>query len=269
MAGASRQVVAGDSLLVFPKTWRWRLAVQRAGVADRDERMSSEVRRPASLHLLLALTSSMSLRWSLCPQSTLGHQGNLSSCQLDDPQLPTEILTYGHPKLDGWHPGRPRRDGAGAGGEGRGSEQGVRQLGRRPVLPDLECVQKQGAGVSLCGALEWLIEDEMRAHGAPQVEIGGKGGRAGSGRCPPPRRLAARGRRGGGNAPPRSGPLAVACAGGRCPAPSCCPLPTGARHSRALVRTVGPAVWRLRPSTGTGGSGGRLEGSGKAQSCGL
>ena len=48
-----------------------------------------------------------------------------------------------------------------------------------------------------------------------------------------------------------------------------CPLPTGARHSRALVRTVGPAVWRLRPSTGTGGSGGRLEGSGKAQSCGL
>ena len=48
-----------------------------------------------------------------------------------------------------------------------------------------------------------------------------------------------------------------------------CPLPTGARHSRALVRTVGPAVWRLRPSAGTGGSGGRLEGSGKAQSCGL
>ena len=61
--------------------------------------MSSEVRQPASLHLLLALTSSMSLRWSLCPQPTLGHQGNLSSCQLDDPQLPTEILTYGHPNL--------------------------------------------------------------------------------------------------------------------------------------------------------------------------
>ena len=86
--------------------------------------MSSEVRRPTSSHLLLALTWSMSLRWSLCSQPTLGHQGNLSSCQLDDPQLPTEILTYGHPKLDGWHPGRPRRDGAGAGGEGRGSEQG-------------------------------------------------------------------------------------------------------------------------------------------------
>ena len=125
MAGASRQVIAGDSLLVCPKTWRRRLAVQRAGVADRDEMMSSEVRWPASLHLLLALTSSMSLRWSLCPQPTLGHQGNLSSCQLDDPQLPTEILTYGHPKLDGWHPGRRRRDGAGAGAEGRGSEQGA------------------------------------------------------------------------------------------------------------------------------------------------
>ena len=67
----------------------------------------------------------MSLRWSLCQQPTLGHQGNLSSCQLDDPQLPTEILTYGHPKLDGWHPGRRRRDGAGAGAEGRGSEQGA------------------------------------------------------------------------------------------------------------------------------------------------
>ena len=53
MAGASRQVVAGDSLLVCPKTWRQRLAVQRAGVADRDEMMSSEVRRPASSHLLL------------------------------------------------------------------------------------------------------------------------------------------------------------------------------------------------------------------------
>ena len=104
---------------------------------------------------------------------------------------------------------------------------------------------------------------------APQVEIGGKGGRAGGGRCPPPRRLAARGRRGGGNAPPRSGPLAVACAGGRCPAPSCCPLPTGARHSRALVRPVGPAVWRLRPSAGTNGCGGRLEGRERARSLAL
>ena len=53
MAGASRQVVAGDSLLVCPKTWRRRLAVQRVGVADQDEMMSSEVRWPASSHLLL------------------------------------------------------------------------------------------------------------------------------------------------------------------------------------------------------------------------
>ena len=95
MDGASRQVVAGDSLLVCPKTWRQRLAVQRAGVADRDEMMSSEVRRPTSLHLLLALTSSMSLRWSLCPQPTLGHQGNLSSCQLDDPQPLCDTLGSG------------------------------------------------------------------------------------------------------------------------------------------------------------------------------
>ena len=81
-------MVAGDSLLVFPKTWRRRLAVQRVGVADRDAMMSSEVRRPASSHLLLALTSGMSLRWSSCPQPTLGHLGNLSSYLLDDLRLP-------------------------------------------------------------------------------------------------------------------------------------------------------------------------------------
>ena len=190
MAGASRPVVAGDSLLVFPKTWRWRLAVRGAGVADRDERMSSEVRRPASSHLLLALTWSMSLRWSLCSQPTLGHQGNLSSCQLDYPQLPTEILTYGHPKLDGWHPGRPRRDGAGAGGVVRPLLHAVARLLRPTQVDDVRC-------------------------------------------------------------------------------PLLPPLPTGARHSRALVCTVGPAAWRLRPSAGTGGCGGRLEGAGRAQSCGL
>ena len=127
MAGASRQVIAGDSLLVCPKTWRRRLAVQRAGVADReDERMSSSA----------------------------------------------------------------------------------------------------------------------------QVEIaGGKGGRAGSGRCPPPRRLAARGRRGGGTAPPRCRAPAAACAGGRCPAPSSAPTAdrrpalTGPRvHSWA--RGVAPSTFR-------------------------
>ena len=40
------------------------------------------------------------------------------------------------------------------------------------------------------------------------------------------------------------------------------PLPTSARHSRALVCTGGPAAWRLRPSAGTAASGGRLEGAG-------
>ena len=88
MAGASRQVVAGDSLLVFPKTWRRRLAVQRAGVVDRDAMMSSEVRRPTSSHLLLILTWSMSLRWAHCLQPTLGRLGNLPSYPLDDLQLP-------------------------------------------------------------------------------------------------------------------------------------------------------------------------------------
>ena len=227
------------------------------------------MRRPASLHLLLALTSSMSLRWSLCPQSTLGHQGNLSSCQLDDPQLPTEILTYGHPKLDGWHPGRRRLDGAGPAQKAEAASRGLRQLRRRPVLLAPERFQKQGGGVSLCGALEWLIEDEMRAHGAPQVEIGGQGGRAGSGRCPPSRRLATRGQG-------VVGPLLHAVARLLRPTqvddvqcPLLPPLPTSARHSRALVCTVGPAAWRLRPSAGTGGCGGRLEGAGRAQSCGL
>ena len=175
MAGASRQVVAGDSLLFFPKTWRWRLAVQRAGVADRDERMSSEVRRPASSHLLLALTWSMSLRWSLCSQPTLGHQGNLSSCQLDDPQLPTEILTYGHPNLTVGHPGRPRLDGAGAGGEGRGSEQGAETAPQATGAAGSGVFPKTwrrrlavwGAGVA--------DRDERMSSGAPQVEIGGEG----------------------------------------------------------------------------------------------
>ena len=57
----------------------------------------------------------------------------------------------------------------------------------------------------------------------PQVEIGGNGGRAGGGRCPPPRRLAIRGRRGGGTAPPRCRAPAAACAGGRCPVRSTAP----------------------------------------------
>ena len=46
-------------------------------------------------------------------------------------------------------------------------------------------------------------------------------------------------------------------------------LPTGARHSPALVCRGGPAAWRLRPSAGTAASGGRLEGAGGAWSCAL
>ena len=60
----------------------------RAGVVDWDEVMSSEVRRPASSHLLLILTWSMSLRWARCMQPTLGRLGNLPSYLLDDLQLP-------------------------------------------------------------------------------------------------------------------------------------------------------------------------------------
>ena len=60
--------------------------------------MSSEVRRPTSSHLLLPLTSGMSLRWSHCLQLTLGRLGNLPSYPLVDLQL-QEILTY-HPKVD-------------------------------------------------------------------------------------------------------------------------------------------------------------------------
>ena len=103
----------------------------------------------------------------------------------------------------------------------------------------------------------------------PQVKIGGNGGRAGGGRCPPSRMLAARGRRGGGAAPPRSGPLAAACAGERCPAPSSAPLPTSARHSPARGGAGGRAAWRLRPLAGTAGTGGRLEGAGGAWGCAL
>jgi len=77
------------------------------------------------------------------------------------------------------------------------------------------------------------------------------------------------GQRGGGTAPPRCRAPAAACAGGRCPVRSTAPLPTGARHSRALVCTGGPTAWRLRPSAGTAASGGRLEGAGSARSLAL
>ena len=88
MAGASRQVVAGDSLLVFPKTWRRRLAVRRAGVPDRGRDDELRGAPPTSSHLLLILTWSMSLRWARCMQPTLGHLDNLPSYLLDDLQLP-------------------------------------------------------------------------------------------------------------------------------------------------------------------------------------
>ena len=57
------------------------------------------MRRPTSSHLLLILTWSMSLRWSPCPQPTLGHLDNMSSCPLDDLQLPAQLLTCHHPNL--------------------------------------------------------------------------------------------------------------------------------------------------------------------------
>ena len=84
---------------------------------------------------------------------------------------------------------------------------------------------------------------------APQVEIGGKGGRAGGGRCPPPWGLAIRGRRGGGTAPPRCRAPAVACAGGRCPVRSTAPAAdqrpalTSPRVHR-WARGVAPATFR-------------------------
>ena len=49
----------------------------------------------------------------------------------------------------------------GAAEKAEAASKGLRQLHRRPVLLAPECFQKQGAGVSLCGALECLIEDEM------------------------------------------------------------------------------------------------------------
>ena len=83
----------------------------------------------------------------------------------------------------------------------------------------------------------------------PQVEIGGKGGRAGGGRCPPSWGLAIRGRRGGGTAPPRCCAPAVACAGGRCPVRSTAPAAdqrpalTSPRVHR-WARGVAPATFR-------------------------
>ena len=47
------------------------------------------------------------------------------------------------------------------------------------------------------------------------------------------------------------------------------PLPTSARHSPALVCAGGRAAWRLRPLAGTTGTGGRLEGAGRARSLAL
>ena len=83
----------------------------------------------------------------------------------------------------------------------------------------------------------------------PQVEIGGKGGRVGGGRCPPPRRLAIRGRRGGGTAPPRCRAPAAACAGGRCPVRSSAPAADQrpaltSPRVRRWARGVAPATFR-------------------------
>ena len=90
-------------------------------------------------------------------------------------------------------------------------------------------------------------EDELTVR--RRSRLGGKGRRVGSGRCPPPRRLAARGRWGGGTAPPRCRAPAVACAGGRCPVPSSAPTAdqrlalTGPRVRRC-ARGVAPATLR-------------------------
>ena len=84
---------------------------------------------------------------------------------------------------------------------------------------------------------------------APQVEIGGKGGRAGGGRCPPPWGRAIRGRRGGGTAPPRCRAPAAACAGGRCPVRSTAPTADQrpaltSPRVRRWARGVAPATSR-------------------------
>ena len=84
---------------------------------------------------------------------------------------------------------------------------------------------------------------------APQVEIGGKGGRAGGGRGPPPWGLAIWGRRGGGTAPPRCRAPAVACAGGRCPVRSTAPTADQrpaltSPRVRRWARGVAPATSR-------------------------
>ena len=41
----------------------------------------------------------MSLRWLHCPQPTPDHLDTLSSCELDDLQLPALLLTCCHPNL--------------------------------------------------------------------------------------------------------------------------------------------------------------------------
>ena len=90
-------------------------------------------------------------------------------------------------------------------------------------------------------------EDELTVR--RRSRLGGKGRRVGSGRCPPPRRLAARGRRGGGTAPPRCRAPAVACAGGRCPVRSTAPAADQrpaltSPRVRRWARGVAPATSR-------------------------
>ena len=109
----------------------------------------------------------------------------------------------------------------------------------------------------------------MRAHGAPQVEIGGKGGRAGSGRCPPPWRLVTRAQRGGRTAPPRCRAPAAPCAGDDARCALLPPLPTGAWHSPALVCAGGREPWCSWPSAGTAGTAGRLEDARGTRGCAL
>ena len=101
------------------------------------------------------------------------------------------------------------------------------------------CTTRRAAG-GVPAAHSWVV---------PQVKIGGKGGRAGGGRCPPFRKLATRDRRGGGTALPRCRTPASACAGRRRLVPSSAPtadqrLALTSPRVRRWACGVAPATFR-------------------------
>ena len=270
MAGASRPVVAGDSLLVFPKTWRRRLAVRGAGVADRgrdDElrgappRLLAPAARPDVEHVaevvaLLAADAGP-------PGQPVFLPAGRSPAAHGDPDLRAPEAG----RLASWPPSARRRW---AGAEGRGSEQGAEAARQATGAAGSRACPKTGrrrlalwrAGVADRGR----DESSRCAAGRDRGERRAGGQRTVSA-APETRRPGPAGWR------DRSSTLSRACCGlrrwtmsGALFCPHCRPAPSTHRPSCAQL---GPrcGAFDLPPARAAAAVGSRVEGKRRAVVC--